>query len=175
MATTRYALVPQAGLWDRAHLWQECQRWHEPLVGQLMLNPPPHQPLHASLLRIEGGSLDLPTMLVGGNALIVRRFNAEDDPPAQRISVAWKPAGAELIELDGRVREKLKLSHAKATAVKSKLVCLASAFARYDSSGWVSVGNDGKAVSLGFRRQQVRMVLSQPFHDITPEFFGELD
>jgi hypothetical protein len=85
--TTRYALVPHAGLWDSAHLWQECQRWHEPLISQLMLNPPPHQPLHASLLRIEGGSLDAPTMVVEGNALIVRLFNAEDGAPAKRLSL----------------------------------------------------------------------------------------
>ncbi len=107
--TSQYAWLPHAGRWDNAHLWRECQRWHEPLIARLLSSTAAGGPMRASLLRVEDAGMDVPTMMLDGNDLLVRLFNAEGDASPKRLSLALKPRHAELIELDGRIREPLKV------------------------------------------------------------------
>jgi len=117
-----YALVPHAGRWDAAELSRECGRWCEPMLAQVIATPPPAGTQAKdsdaaaagldgcpsdSLVRVSGSGIEIPTLLMDGDDLLVRLFNAEGDDSVRRVSLAAKPSRAESVELDGRVVEQL--------------------------------------------------------------------
>jgi alpha-mannosidase len=67
-----------------------------------MMGKPAGKDGTASLLALSGKGFDVPTVMVEGRDLLVRLFNAEGAESPCAISLPFKPAGAELVELDGR-------------------------------------------------------------------------
>ncbi|NTS42588.1 hypothetical protein HRG84_16930 [Flavisolibacter sp. BT320] len=103
-----YALVPHAGKWDKAMLNTEAQNWNEPLVAALTANNTPEQ---RSLLDVSGTGLQVTTMMMDGPDLLLRLFNAEGDDKIKMIVVGGKAASADLIELNGAVKSRVKQQH----------------------------------------------------------------
>lgn len=105
-----YAIMPHAGRWDEAGLWQACRERGEPLLPQLMTGKPAPQKMRYSLVNVSGEGCDVPTVTVEGNHLMVRLFNAGALDNARRmVSIPMKPVGAELVELDGRTIKPLEV------------------------------------------------------------------
>lgn len=102
-----YALVPHTGLWDKARLWEETARWHEPLRAFL-------QPVNGadipsrSLLHIHSDGVQVTAMTAHGQDLLIRLFNAEGTAGPHIISFEFAPTTVEWVELDGRVRAQLQ-------------------------------------------------------------------
>lgn len=105
----RYALLPHVGPWDQAGIWQSNTCWAEPLVSQLLPNIPTRLG-PVSLMEASPG-LRLSTLLVQGDDLFIRIFNAESSTESCWLDFASKPDLVELVELDGRVIEPLAFQH----------------------------------------------------------------
>jgi alpha-mannosidase len=102
-----YAIVPHTGRWDQAALWKEsCQR-NEPPVVQLVNGNPEAGANARSYVSVSGTGIEIPTLLIDGNAMLVRLFNAEGDETQRSIEFHRQPARVELVELDGRVIRQL--------------------------------------------------------------------
>ena len=104
----KYALVPHAGLWDRAGLWRETAEWTEPLLPRVtsygagersQSNESPRR----SLFRVNNPGVQLTSLTVSGRDLVARFFNAESESEQQEISIGLRPESIEAVELDGRV------------------------------------------------------------------------
>lgn len=62
-----------------------------------------------SLVDVTGTGLQVTTVLVNGNDLLVRLLNNEGDSKNRKIIIGGNVTAAELVELDGTVKETLKL------------------------------------------------------------------
>jgi alpha-mannosidase len=91
-----YALMPHKGKWDEAGLWAEGTKWSEPLIATRA-----NSDGQRSLLQTEKG-IDIASMTVSGNALLVRLFNAEAKSPVLKVYIDFPTTAASAIELDGR-------------------------------------------------------------------------
>ena len=103
-----YGIVPHKGLWSEAQVWQESSRWNEPLLAQLMAGDPDTKEEY-SFVTVSGSKLEVPTMLVQGNSLLIRLFNAEADTEEHTVSFASKPSSVHVVELDGRTTQRLHI------------------------------------------------------------------
>jgi alpha-mannosidase len=105
-----YAIMPHAGRWDEAEVWQASRERGEPLLPQLMRGEPATQNMRYSLVRVSGSGYDVPTAIVEGNHLLVRLFNAGADNSTRMVSIPMKSVAAQLVELDGRTIKPLQVS-----------------------------------------------------------------
>lgn len=92
----RYALVPHKGKWDEAGLWAEGTKWCEPLIVTAA-----NSEGKRSLLQVNKG-IEVSSMTVSGNALLVRLFNAAAKSPAVKVYIDFTATAAAEVELDGR-------------------------------------------------------------------------
>jgi alpha-mannosidase len=102
-----YALVPHAGKWDKSGIWMAGTEWAGPLIAVIAGKTGGKQ--SKSFINIEGQGLEISSMQFDGNDLLVRVFNAEGDSTPQKLTFDCRAAGAELVELNGNERQKLKL------------------------------------------------------------------
>jgi alpha-mannosidase len=107
-----YSVVPHAGLWDEGRISEENSRWNEPLLTQIMDGQPPKGSETRSLVSVSGGGVEVPTLLVEGNHMFIRLFNSEGSASRRLVSMRSKPVQVDLVELDGRIIEKLQAERA---------------------------------------------------------------
>jgi alpha-mannosidase len=105
-----YSIVPHRGLWHEAELWQQNARAEEPIAAQWMESAP-GEVLEHSYLRLSPAEATLSAVQVNGGQLEARVFHAQDRAGAFKLRFGFPVAGAELIELDGRVAAKLAVTH----------------------------------------------------------------
>ena len=105
-----YSLVPHAGPWDAARIWEESSRWSEPLISQLMNGAPSEGDTQLAWIASASEGIDVPTVLAESSGILVRLFNALAGDGPHRLTIAGNPAHAELVELDGRVIRELPIS-----------------------------------------------------------------
>lgn len=98
-----YALIPHKGRWDQAGLWTECTKWCEPLIAT-----PAAGEGQRSLLHTEKG-VEVSSLTMLGNALLVRLFNAEAKTPIVRLYVEFAATTAVQVELDGKPMKALPI------------------------------------------------------------------
>ncbi len=108
--TTRFALVPHAGLWDRAKVAYEYSRFCEPLLTSLMQGPETPAVLTRSLVGAPDPGVQLSAMQVDSGALLVRLFNAESDAEEHRIRLGFRPKKVEIVDLSGNPVEMLRFT-----------------------------------------------------------------
>jgi alpha-mannosidase len=106
-----YSILPHQGRWDKAGLWRSCRERSEPLLAQLADGKPASGD-GRSLVSVSGTGVEVPTLMMEGEDLLVRLFNAEGDGEARTVSLAVKPGRAELVELDGRTIAPLPIQRA---------------------------------------------------------------
>ncbi len=106
-----YAIIPHDGKWDHARLSEETSRWSEPLVPQILDGNPEHSG-ERSLVSLDGPGVEVPTVVVDGNHLMIRLFNAEGDGSERTISLGFKPSRIDLVELDGKLVRRLDVATA---------------------------------------------------------------
>jgi alpha-mannosidase len=91
-----YALLLHKGKWDQAGLWAESTKWSEPLITTAA-----NSEEQRSVLQTEKG-IEVSSMTVSGNALLVRLFNAAAKVPKVKVYLGFTTTTATQIELDGR-------------------------------------------------------------------------
>jgi alpha-mannosidase len=92
----KYALIPHKGKWNQAGLWTEGTKWCEPLIAT-----PAASGGQRSLLHTEKG-IEVSSLAISGNALLVRLFNAEAKSDIVRLYVEFAATAAVQVELDGK-------------------------------------------------------------------------
>ena len=110
----RYALVPHAGKWDEAQIAAEVQGWNEPLVASLTQ---PTKASRRSLVEVGATGWQVTTVLVDGADLLVRLFNAAGDAKPQKIIIGGSAVAADLVELNGAVKNPLTMQKNKSGTV----------------------------------------------------------
>ncbi|MVM35041.1 hypothetical protein GO755_33755 [Spirosoma sp. HMF4905] len=111
--TINYALVPHAGRWDKARISTEAMQWNEPLAAALTSTSGSPE---KSLVDVTGTGLQVTTVLADGTDLLVRLFNAEGDSNRKKVTIGGHATAAELIELNGNVKETLTLQQNQSTS-----------------------------------------------------------
>jgi alpha-mannosidase len=113
-----YALLPHAGRWDRAGIWTEGTKWREPLIACPMsdrgegftgrnIGPPTGRNAGSDSsgtrsLLIPDAGVEVSSLQIEGNALVVRLFNAEAASPLIRVYLGFAATAVTEVELDGR-------------------------------------------------------------------------
>ena len=106
--TTRFALLPHAGLWNRARVAYEYSRFCEPLLTALVQGPASVPLLSRSLISTPDSGLQLSAMQVDSGSLLVRLFNAESDGEDHQIRLGFRPKKVDIVDLNGRPVESLR-------------------------------------------------------------------
>ena len=92
----QYALLPHKGKWDQAGLWAESTKWCEPLIATAA-----NSDEQGSLLQPDKG-VEVSSMTVSDNALLVRLFNAAAKGPVVKVYLGFTATKAVVLELNGR-------------------------------------------------------------------------
>lgn len=99
----QYAIVPHNGTWDTGGISQETTRWCEPL--QIM---PATTSDTFSLLAFEDKNWEVPALMMDGNDLLVRIYNAAGDDQERTMYVSGAASAVLLEQLNGQVIETLQ-------------------------------------------------------------------
>ncbi|MBO9154746.1 glycoside hydrolase family 38 C-terminal domain-containing protein [Chitinophaga sp. GCM10012297] len=110
----RYAIVPHGGEWDKGKISLEETRWCEPLTVA-----PSSNSGDFSLLTVKDDRWQVPAIMVDGNDLLIRLYNAAGDAKEQEIVFSGKAGSALLERLDGQVIKPLATRQASGkTAIR---------------------------------------------------------
>lgn len=109
----KYALVPHKGKWDESGISTEAVQWNEPLIA---LSTSEVKETKKSLVDVTGTGYQVTTVLVDNNDLLVRLFNADGNGKVSRIVFGGSATEAQLEELNGTVKQKLKMQKDKSTS-----------------------------------------------------------
>ncbi len=104
-----YALIPHEGKWDKAGIWTESTKFNEPLKALITDAGPHKNNWSRSLINVAGVGLEVSSVTVSGNDLLVRLFNAEGDGQPKKITLDAVVDKAEIIALNGDVLQKLSI------------------------------------------------------------------
>ncbi len=99
-----YALMPHAGRWDAAGVPAVATSWQEPVIGEFARGA---ESARRSLIDPGKSGWEIPAMFARDGALLVRLFNASGDDTPRQLGIGFDAAKIDLVELDGRVIEKL--------------------------------------------------------------------
>ena len=103
--TIHYALVPHAGQWDEGHVSTEASQWNEPL--RAVLTSTQKAPAK-SLVDVTGTGWQVTTLLVDGDDLLIRLFNAEGNDQPKNLTLGGLADEITLVELNGREKGKMR-------------------------------------------------------------------
>jgi alpha-mannosidase len=106
--TIHYALLPHAGIWDKAGIEAENAKWNEPLLAVAS-----EAGAANSLIQVPAG-YEISAVNFDGNDMLVRLFNTGAGNVQKQLIFNLKADKAELVELDGRVKAVLPLTKLKA-------------------------------------------------------------
>ncbi len=106
--TIHYSILPHAGKWDQSHIWTAGTVLAEPLIASISdAKAMPGNPAR-SFISINKPGFEISSMIFNGDTLLVRIYNAEGDASPRKITFNGKIEKAELVELNGAIREVMK-------------------------------------------------------------------
>lgn len=110
--TFEYAIVPYAGKWEQARLWQEAIEFNAPLRGIQVLPKGGPLPKTSSFLQVSPDSLVVSAVKPAeeGEGVIVRMFNIGNRSIKGRIESLWPLQRAWVTNLGEDPQEELSLS-----------------------------------------------------------------
>jgi len=108
-----YSIIPHAGTWVDSRIWSESERINEPLSATLTgNNRGQNRNQSYSFLNVQDNTYELSSVICKGNDVYIRFFNAQSDASPKSVTFNLKADRAELVELNGSVKETLKTSQA---------------------------------------------------------------
>jgi len=99
--TIHYAIVPHSGGWDEDGISCLSDHWNE----KMMVAEGAPADAERSLVDLEGTGYQLVTTYIADGDLYVRLFNVSGDETPITINPSFRYSSAELVGLDGRIRE----------------------------------------------------------------------
>jgi alpha-mannosidase len=121
----RYALLPHTGKWDAAGVWEANVCWNNPMITTTFQAKQKPREIKSSLIAFSGKGYEVTAMMMDGNDLIVRLYNASGTSAKQRMSFAGQADSVSTEELDGQTKAIL------ATATTGKGVSISVAMPRF--------------------------------------------
>lgn len=100
--TIHYALVPHAGKWDKAGIETQSTAWNQPLYTASAAEVAAKSPLVSVPFGYE-----VSTVTYDGDDMLVRLYNAAGSASQTTISFNCSANAAQMLELDGRVKQTL--------------------------------------------------------------------
>ncbi|MDD4778071.1 MAG: glycoside hydrolase family 38 C-terminal domain-containing protein [Fermentimonas sp.] len=95
----KYALLPHTGDWESALIQRASDEWNEPLIAKFT-NMPANTP-GLNLLEVMDENLEISSLVVKDDALIVRFYNTSSDSAPQTIIWNCDVDGIEQVDLNG--------------------------------------------------------------------------
>ena len=114
-----YSILPHEGKWDKSYIWSAGSAWSEPLMA--FVTSSSEKTGGRSLLTIDKPGYEITSMTYDGDDLLVRVFNAEGDAEPRVITFNGQISRAELVELNGTLRNQVTLESGQAGSTKIKL------------------------------------------------------
>jgi alpha-mannosidase len=108
-----YSLIPHEGKWDKARIWSEATKWNEPVYATMIGSTHLSDNTGKSLIDVTGTGFEITSVTVTGKDLLIRLFNAEGDNSPKIISFENIADRAELVELNGKKVDDLKMTSFK--------------------------------------------------------------
>jgi alpha-mannosidase len=102
-----YAIMPHEGRWDKADNWNRNIAWNNPMLTTVFQSTSANKNEEKSLLGFSGKGFEITAILVEGNDLLLRLFNAADKKNSQQVSFDGIAESVDLVELDGRLKQHL--------------------------------------------------------------------
>ncbi len=118
-STISYSILLHEGEWDKSHIWSAGTEWSEPLTA--FVTSSNEKTPGRSLLTIDKPGYEIGSMTYDGDDLLVRVFNAEGDAEPRVITFNGQIKLAELVELNGALRNQLTLETGQNGSTKIKL------------------------------------------------------
>ncbi len=112
LTEVKYAIVPHNGKWDAGGVAAEETKWCEPLAVV-----PSAAGNDFSLFRLQDERWQVPALMMDGNDLLIRLYNAAGDNREQEIYFNGKAAEAVLERLDGQALATLQTRQAAGKTV----------------------------------------------------------
>lgn len=100
----QYAIVPHKGDWAAGGITNEATNWCEPLVVT-----PAKDSSTFSLLSLEDNRWQVPALIMDGNDLLIRVYNAAGDNREHKLYISGTAATAMLEQLNGQAIENLPM------------------------------------------------------------------
>jgi alpha-mannosidase len=107
-----YAMLPHAGLWNKSEIWTEGEKINEPLMAAHIVSGPSKEK-YPPLIEMNGKGWELTSMIVDGNDLLIRVFNAEGNDKPQKIIFGCEVDKVMPVELSGSTMKELKMEKEK--------------------------------------------------------------
>lgn len=102
-----YAILPHAGRWDKNNVWAENTAWNNPMMAIVFQSENLGKNPEKSLVAFSGKGLETTAVLMEGNDLLIRLFNAQNSSNNQKITVDGTAESIDFVELDGNLRQHL--------------------------------------------------------------------
>lgn len=103
-STVNYALLPHGGAWDEDEVQTKCEQWRN---SPVVTYGRPKAEEDGSLIDLDGTGWQLVTAYREGDDLYLRLYNAQGNADGHTLMPGFSFSGAQLVELDGRIREEL--------------------------------------------------------------------
>lgn len=98
-----YALVPHAGDWEQASLWDEDDRWNEPLLTEFCKSENTSPAGSKSLLSFDRDGWEVPAVRLEKGKVYIRLFNASGEASQRSLTYDGPAAKVELVRLNGEL------------------------------------------------------------------------
>ncbi len=110
----QYAIVPHTGDWSTGGISNEAAQWCEPLLVAPAIDNKSY-----SLLSLEDNRWEVPAIMMDGNDLLIRIYNAAGDDRERTLYISGTATAATLEQLNGQALENLTLKqHSGKTAIR---------------------------------------------------------
>jgi alpha-mannosidase len=96
-----YALVPHSGNWEQSAIWAENDAWNEPLLAQSFQPGTTPAATAKSLLSMDRGGWEVPTMRRENGKTYIRLFNASAETARRNLTYDGPASKVELVQLNG--------------------------------------------------------------------------
>jgi len=116
-----YSIVPHAGDWEAALVWQQLARWSDPLVAAAIPRKGAEAERRWSLAESSDPRVHFTSLYQHDGQTLIRIFNASRATSTAHITLAPLIQKAELLELDGRVIAQLPIETGSAGRKQLKL------------------------------------------------------
>lgn len=96
--TIRYALLPHSGDWEKGMVEKASCQWNEPMIAQFIDKPSTST---RNLIEMDGKNLEISSVVIENDALIVRFYNSSSDKKTHEIFWNCEVDSIEQIDLKG--------------------------------------------------------------------------
>lgn len=105
-----YAILPHVGKWSDADVWEKNTQWNVPVQSTVFKSSDSVIAFRKSLINFSGKGIEITALLMDGDDLLVRLFNASGAATNQQISFDGDVENINIEELNGVLKQQLVIN-----------------------------------------------------------------